>query len=307
MKKTTLALAIFALAGYATAGNVDIKVGPKPGAGSAKAQATSVEVSRPQVQVNAPTAKFPLSQSASATADATAPSKSGAGAVEVNPFTGANLNVEATQRELERSKANTLLLEEQLKQATLMADIANLPAKKRAELAQVKGVDAFPPGGTAQVVPAKPVVKVKAKAKAKNSHSSKKEASVELASSPAAVMQPVAPSIVLDGVVVNNGVSSAILSVNGNATIVANGTNTPFGQLQVVDSTSVRVGGASLKVHDSTIARVQLSDPKPVDPKAAVPFTTGSRATLPATMPAPMPVQNGKPPLLPPIPLPQAQ
>lgn len=304
MKKTTLALAIFALAGYATAGNVDTKVGPKPGADSAKASAISPEVSRPQVQVNAPTAKLPLSQSASATADAS-PSKPGAAAVEVNPFTGANLNVETTQRELERSKANTLLLEEQLKQATLMADIANLPAKKRAELAQVKGVEAFLPGASPQGAPAKPVVKVKAKAKA--SHSSKKEATVELANAPTAVSQPVAPSIVLDGVVVNNGVSSAILSVNGNASIVANGTNTPFGQLQVVDSTSVRVGGANLKIHDSTIARVQLSDPKPVDPKAAVPFTTGSRASLPAAMPAPMPVQNGKPPLLPPIPLPQAQ
>jgi hypothetical protein len=188
----------------------------------------------------------------------------------VNPFTGKSLNEEDLQRQLEASKARTSLLEEQLKQVTITADIANVPLKKRAEVAKLE-------------LPApKPVKKHPVK---------KTTPAVE-------VVAPKMPNVRLDGVVVNQGVASAILDVDGNSSVVANGGSTPFGPVRVLNATSAMVGGMALHVSDeTTIARVHISDPKPVDPKerASLPVLSVPGATGASV--------NGARPL-PPVPLP---
>lgn len=199
----------------------------------------------------------------------------------VNPFTGKSLSEEDLQRQLEASKARTALLEEQLKQATISADIANLPIKKRAEVSKLE-LPAPPAAASAPVVP-KPVKVKKVVVK--------KTPLVE-------VVAPQTPHVRLDGVVVNEGVASAILDVDGNSSVVANGGATPFGQVRVLNANSVMVGAMALHVEeDSTIARVRISDPKWVDPKdqkvvlPTLPMASGVAATA-----------NGRP--LPPVPLP---
>jgi hypothetical protein len=199
----------------------------------------------------------------------------------VNPFTGKSLNEEDLQRQLEASKARTSLLEEQLKQVTITADIANVPLKKRAEVAKLE-LPAPPVAASAPPAQPKPVKKHPVK---------KTTPAVE-------VVAPKMPNVRLDGVVVNQGVASAILDVDGNSSVVANGGSTPFGPVRVLNATSAMVGGMALHVSDdSTIARVHISDPKPVDPKEratlpvlSVPGATGASA-------------NGARPL-PPVPLP---
>jgi hypothetical protein len=187
----------------------------------------------------------------------------------VNPFTGKSLNEEDLQRQLEASKARTSLLEEQLKQVTITADIANVPLKKRAEVAKLE-LPAPPVAASAPVQP-KPI----------------KKRPVKKASPAVEVVAPKMPNVRLDGVVVNQGVASAILDVDGNSSVVANGGSTPFGPVRVLNATSAMVGGMALHVSDdTTIARVHISDPKPVDPKEkamlpvlSVPGATGAAST----------------------------
>lgn len=210
-------------------------------------------------------------------ADVTQPSQSGDG---VNPFTGKSLNEEDLQRQLEASKSRTALLEEQLKQATLSADIANVPIKKRAEVAKLE----LPPTPASAPVAPKPAKVVKKR-------EVKKTPAVE-------IVTPKMPNVRLDGIVVNQGVASAVLDVDGNSSVVANGGSTPFGTLKVLNTTSAMVGGMALHVsEDSTIARVHISDPKPVDPKekSAFPLPT-------ANMPVSASSSAGHP--LPPVPVP---
>jgi hypothetical protein len=197
----------------------------------------------------------------------------------VNPFTGKSLNEEDLQRQLEASKSRTALLEEQLKQVTLSADIANVPIKKRAEVAKLE----LPPTPASAPVVTKPVKVVKKR-------EVKKTSAVE-------VVAPKMPNVRLDGIVVNQGVASAILDVDGNTSVVANGGSTPFGSLKVLNTTSAMVGGMALHVsEDSTIARVHISDPKPVDPKEKA-------FSLPtANMPVAASSSSGHP--LPPVPVP---
>ena len=247
-------------------------VAKTPAAPAAMASSTASEV------------KPAMSQSAagtSALAPAADVAASGVQATTgVNPFTGKSLSEEELQRELEASKAKTALLEEQLKQVTLTADIANVPLKKRAEVAKLE-LPAPPVAASAPVVqkPVKPRKVVK------------KSPSVE-------IVAPRMPNVKLAGVVVDNGVASAILDVDGNSSIVTNGGSTPFGPVKVLNATSAMVGGMALHVQDdATIARVHISDPKPVDPKAQM----AALPTLPMNGIGGT-AANGHP--LPPVPLP---
>lgn len=329
MKKTLLALSVLGLFSQAYAGGLDISpasnaqvpvadkpmISAQPVTTAAKAQATAPAKATPtpaksapvaQVKMPSSTANLPLQVAkpaaqpvsgasstvkASATAETNAAVPAAAGSGAVNPFTGSNLGAEAIQRQLERAKSETQLLEERLKQATLMADMESLPAKKKAELAQLK-LNEVPSMGVPGAVgtPAKAVKVAKARVVKRKAPAAASPA-VEMAHTAAA------PAVELEGVVVNNGYASAVLSVNGNTSIIPNGAATPFGQLQVLSDSSARVGGMTLQVHDSTIARVKISDPKPVDPKAA------AAPGMPSVTPLPN-FSNSKAPTLPPVPLP---
>lgn len=296
MKKTLLAVATLALVAQASAGDIDKLAAP--GASAAATQGVKPN-SPPAVQVNSATPSLPL--------QATTPSKAAevsanaANSPTINPFTGGSTNAETLQRELEHSKNTTLLLEEQLKQANVMADLANVPLKKRAEIASLKGFDsastsAAPPKAVVVVKSAvKPSVK-KEKVKAKSNSNA-----IEMVTTPQAAAPQ--PSVTLEGVIVNDGTASAVLNVGGNTSIVSNGGSTPYGKLQVTGESSVRIGSMNLAVHDSTIARVKISDPKPVDPKAPVLASVPMASPVSATLPG----QQGKMPSLPPIPLPPAR
>jgi hypothetical protein len=154
-----------------------------------------------------------------------------------------------------------------------------VPIKKRAEVAKLE----LPPTPASAPVAPKPVKVVKKR-------EVKKTPAVE-------VVAPKMPNVRLDGIVVNQGVASAILDVDGNTSVVANGGSTPFGSLKVLNTTSAMVGGMALHVsEDSTIARVHISDPKPVDPKEKA-------FSLPtANIPVAASSSSGHP--LPPVPVP---
>jgi hypothetical protein len=251
---------------------------------NASRNTTNAKVSaRPGRSAAADAASAPQAASAAAvdTPDNGIPTLDAATGNAVNPFTGKSLNEEDLQRQLEASKARTSLLEEQLKQVTITADIANVPLKKRAEVAKLE-LPAPPVAASAPVQP-KPV----------------KKRPVKKATPAVEVVAPKMPNVRLDGVVVNEGVASAILDVDGNSSVVANGGSTPFGPVKVLNATSAMVGGMALHVsEETTIARVHISDPKPVDPKerTALPVLNVPGASGAVTTTA------GRP--LPPVPLP---
>ena len=327
MKKTILAIALVTLYGSVMASDMNIGLPAQTTAASLSPEAKPATVSATPVApftatvkappapvagvtqrpmtITAPVASLPLTIKASApiVAPASKPSlsaniDSGAAAPvvmreEVNPFTGDSLTTEAIHLKLDHAKAETQLLEEELKQATLTADIDNLPAKKRAEMAQLKGIDLITPtsgvaSSTSTPVPAKTPLRPKKKV------ADKPVAKVELVEAP----KPHLPVVTLDGVIVSGGYSSAILNIDGNTSIVSTGTMSQLGQVTVLNETSVRVGTTVLQLHDNTIARLKISDPKPIDPKLAA---AASQSAARALAPAPTMARNLNLPL-PPIP-----
>ncbi|MBC8738476.1 hypothetical protein F6X40_17005 [Paraburkholderia sp. UCT31] len=208
---------------------------------------------------------------------------------KMNPFTGKSRQLETIQRRLELSKQTTALLQEDLKQATIEADIANLPIKKRAEIMQLPGAQQPAPA------PVKPAPSPAPKKKRKAARGGKTQAK-----QPETVVVK-EPTVALSSVIVNNGDGSAVLNIDGNTAVVANGESTPFGTLSIIDAQTVRVGSRMLRVHDETLSRVVVSDPKPVDPKA---LQSGYPGSLPAGVANPtavrVPMSSLPPPPLPP-------
>jgi hypothetical protein len=254
------------------------------------------------------------------TAAASAVSVSG-----VNPFVGKSLNIETKQRDLEVSKMETALLEEQIKQASLAEDMRTLPLKKqveaaqattarlREEVAQKEAVRAStavltaasvgtPGAATAPLAPARKTVRPP-----------KAKAAAPLAPAVVAVAPPVrAPRIEATSVLSLGGARSAVIEVDGEVLTVKHGDSTPWGLVDIPDNQSIRLSGRSYKVHGSTLARLAISDPKPIDPqKLAAPAAPGvvalasPSATFPAqaVMPGPTAGRAGAP-TLPPLQLP---
>lgn len=291
-KKTLFAAAVFALASAAGA--------QSPGA------APVAPVAAPAAAPSAPSAQPAFADNAG-----------------VNPFIGKPLSLETRQRALEVSKMETELLEEQLKQATLAEDMKSLPFKKQVETAQAttarlkeeraqkevvqetKAVGAKPAGLGAAVAAArpKPVTRPVKKPKA-------------VAASDTAAA-PVAPApearVELTSVLNFGGTRSAVLDIDGSILTAKHGDKTPLGMVDIVDDQSVRIGTRTFKVHGATLARVVISDPKPVDPlkmvSAPVPVTAAAPAAgapAPASFPpaGQMPASRNGQPSLPPLQLP---
>jgi hypothetical protein len=216
---------------------------------------------------------------------------------DVNPFTGRDLNAEQRQRQLENAKSDTDLIQEKLKQANLIAELTYLPLKKRAEVASLPGIVA---ASTATSTPAgkagnvaggvdsqgvvAPVRKAVKKAPAK------KQAPVVVA--PAV---PAAPTITVSGISINGKMASAIVEADGGVMSVQHGESTPFGELRVIDSRTITLGGRTLRVRDAMLSRMTVSDPDYVDPEKA-------KANAPAPVAAPAAILNLPP--LPPLPQP---
>lgn len=247
----------------------------------------------------------------------------------VNPFSGKPLSMESRQRALEIAKMETSLLEEQLKQASLAEDMAVMPLKKQVETAQAttarmkeemlqKEVINAPKlaaiqAANAQKALAPMPMPVEARVKARPA---KKVKPVLVEEAPVKqVAPPVLPPRVEVTTIMNfGGTRAAVLDVDGNILTVKHGDNTPVGTVEILDDVSIRVGGRTYKVHGATLARVVISDPKPVDPKApvSVPVAPAPTATLPsgpsmATFPGPvgqMPLGRNGQPSLPPLQLP---
>lgn len=211
----------------------------------------------------------------------------------VNPFTGKSTGMEGRQRSLELAKMETALLEEQIKQAGLREDLRTLPTKKAVEeaqavtarmkeeavqretktpapssQAQASAQGAAQPAAAAQASGG--AAKPSAVEKPKSTRPAKKKPAgdkpVEQAAAP---VKPMAPAVEVTSVMTFGGVRSAVLDFDGNILTAKHGESTPLGMLEILDGQSVRLAGRIYRVHGSTLARVVVSDPKPVDPKAA--------------------------------------
>lgn len=218
----------------------------------------------------------------------------------VNPFIGKSIGLEARQRDLEAAKLETALLEERIKQAALNEDLKTIPLKKSVEAAQAttarlkeealqkdstaKTVGA--PTGAATPVAAAQGGAVAAPAKPKTRPAKKVNAPKAEAPKEQPAAAPAVPKVEVTSVLSLGGVRSAVLEIDGNILTVRHGDSTPVGNVEVLDTQSVRVGGRIYRVHGATLARITISDPKPVDPKAG---------PVPAAVPA-VATTNGAPP-----------
>lgn len=305
-KKTLFAAAVLAMATAAV--HAQPKEAPAAPLASASASMPTPAASAP-APTQAPTAATPQS---------------------VNPFLGKPISLETRQRSLEIAKMETSLLEEQLKQASLTEDMAVMPLKKKVETAQAttarmkeellqKEVAMAPKlkaqadaDGRKGLNPMPLPVEAKAKVKTRSVQKAKPAENDAASAKPAvAPVQP--PRIEVTTIMNFGGTRTAVLDIDGNILTVKQGDNTPVGQIDIVDDQAVRVGGRAYKVHGATLARVVISDPKPVDPKAPVlaPIVAAAShaqsATPMATFPGPagqMPMGRNGQPSLPPLQLP---
>jgi len=118
----------------------------------------------------------------------------------------------------------------------------------------------------------------KAKLEPKSESSSR---GAENASAPAKPL----PKVALTSVLSFGSKHSAVLDVNGEAVVVEDGGMTNFGPLRVLGRDSVELNGVQLNVVSSGVSRFTVSDPKPVDPKAAAMETR--TVSLPNSNPMP--------------------
>jgi hypothetical protein len=213
---------------------------------------------------------------------------------DTNPFTGKQLDIEARQAQIESAKLDTDLMVERLKQANLLADLTYLPLKKKAEVTTMPGVLA------AANTSSKPAATEAAPAAAPRK--AVKKSSKKAAPKPAAVEAPVvkAPEpakITLAGISINGDKASVLLDVEGGGVFsAAHGDLTPYGRVRVVDGRSVVLGERHMTMRDSTLARMYVSDPAPVDEKiknntviTAPPTTQPSGANIPLPPLPPLP------------------
>ena len=167
---------------------------------------------------------------------------------QVNPFTGTPATLEARQRDVENAKLDSVLLEEQVKQARLKADLETVPVKKAAELAQVK----------AQMEVAQAQARAKLQDERIKTQPAPKPAPAPVAVKPAAPPPP--PPINLVSIMTVKGKRSAVLTQGANSLVVADGEQSPLGRVRIIDNQTAQVGLQQFRVHDATLARMAVSD-----------------------------------------------
>lgn len=231
-------------------------------------------------------------------------------APKVNPFTGKPLKFEEIQRQLEESKLQTLLLEEQLKQTNISQETAVVPYRKAVELAQAKASARKEEANIAAMTETvKQVVATKKASGKKKSEDAERQMRSEIeAKVRAELAQEQAPRIVmptLTAVLMTGGTRSAVLDFEGNTLVAQEGDATPLGPVHFKSDSSVEIGGRALSVHSSTISRFVVSDKKvetkPGASSSSKPVAVASVAPAAQGASVPPPVANFQlPPLVPP-------
>lgn len=226
-------------------------------------------------------------------------------AVKVNPFTGKALKFEEITRQLEASKLQTQLLEEELKQTNIQEETRVVPARKAVELAQAKsGIrkeEATIAAMTETIQQTKSVKKnVSAKKKAESDQALRQEIEAKIRAEMAVSQAQRVVIPTLTAVLTSAGSRTAVLDFEGSSLLAQEGEATPAGVVHIKDDSSIEVGGRTLKVHDATISRFVVSDKK-VDPKQVATTNKPAVASAPAAVAA-APVQGSfqLPPLVPP-------
>ena len=225
--------------------------------------------------------------------------------VPINPFSGKGLTLEQRTRELEDAKMDTDLIQEKLKQATLLADLTYLPLKKKSEIGTLPGIKdgtLLPTAKTAAASSAGDPEKTVSIAKKAASGKHVKKVAQQAPPTPAPPMpmaMPASPAVTVAGVMINGTKASAILETDNGAMSAQNGESTPYGLLRVIDSHTVTLGGRTLKVRETVLARMAVSDPAT---DAAKPG--GNSPATGTPLPTPAKNQTVLPPLppLPPLP-----
>jgi len=191
------------------------------------------------------------------------------GTADTNPYTGQPLMLEHLTRELETAKVQTAVLEERVKQAQLNMTLNVVPAKERAELKQLE-MQAQQAARSASVEASAPTPAPKVAPK-----------KVE------APTPPPAPVVQLASVINVNGVKAALLDVDGQSLAVRDGDTTRFGRVVILDDRRIQLGARELAVHDLTLSRLTISDPKPVKEGEQVRAGVSSPIIIPPPMPTP--------------------
>lgn len=217
----------------------------------------------------------------------------------VNPFNGKPLSADQLQLELERSKYKTQLLEEQLKQTNAAEEIKNVPGRKAVEAAQfrtaekkeeaaVKDIETGMKAKAAASEPPPVAKPVKKSAKALAKERAEAAAAARRASEEAAAQAAATPPAQLVSVMLVGASRAVVLEMNGAVATVNDGDQSPVGQVRILDSQTANIGGRVYRVHDQTLSRFVVSDPKPVAPGAlGTPgaVSTANVTTLPPAIP----------------------
>lgn len=192
---------------------------------------------------------------------------------KVNPFTGVPTSFEDTQKRLELMRAQTQLLEEQLKQAGLAMDLKQLPQKKALESKQrsagnlaasgYSGVgsvntvslppDLLPGQGFSDDLPRSSSTS----RKYKSSTQKKQVKPTVVQSAPAVASAPVLRIVgMLD---VGNG-RGAVIAQGDTNVVVKLGEQTPFGLVTSITDNAVKIGNMTLSYDNTSISKITISD-----------------------------------------------
>lgn len=216
----------------------------------------------------------------------------------VNPFTGESLSAERRKREAERIRAENAVLEERIKQVSLLNDLNHAPVRKRVEMEQF--LESNKPKMVAVPVTkngAAPVVETTQPAKVPSTSGAPKKSAKPVKApakveAPALVAQPVkqvapaAPVYVqpeVVGVIRTKDGSTAILNNNGKTILARPGETSSAGVVTAVSEKQVQLGNQTLEFYPSAVARIQRTDKetKKEEPTATVQVPSRPQVSLP--------------------------
>lgn len=216
----------------------------------------------------------------------------------VNPFTGESLSAEHRKREAERIRAENAVLEERIKQVSLLNDLNHAPVRKRVEMEQF--LESNKPKMVAVPVTkngAAPVVETTQPAKVPSTSGAPKKSAKPVKApakveAPALVAQPVkqvapaAPVYVqpeVVGVIRTKDGSTAILNNNGKTILARPGETSSAGVVTAVSEKQVQLGNQTLEFYPSAVARIQRTDKetKKEEPTATVQVPSRPQVSLP--------------------------
>lgn len=205
----------------------------------------------------------------------------------VNPFRGTPLSAEQLQKQLELSKLQTQLLEEQLRNAGLQEDLKNMPTRKRAEISQAETqiareetqratltrdarVQALSEQSTREEEAARKRQEAESRkaatrqeaeaAKRRKQGGSSVQAGVpvEVAGDAATPVRAAPPRVEVLSVMQVDNKRTALLSMNGGVAAVQDGEQIGAGRVTITANGDVLINGARQPaLHGATLARVQ--------------------------------------------------